>query len=70
MWWGACDGSVVCDVSVTCAESFCGCGLSKGAMCARNEYTVGILAMPVLCPQSVLSASIPSVCTSHSMSVS
>lgn len=24
-------------VSVTCAESFCGCGLSKGAVCSHNE---------------------------------
>ena len=75
MWRGACDGSVVCDVTVTCAESFRGHGLSKGAGCSHNEYAAGVPAMPELCPQSVpecemsLSVSILSVSTSCSMSV-
>lgn len=62
-------------VSVTCAESFRGHGLSKGAGCSHNEYAAGVPAMPELCPQSVpecemsLSVSILSVSTSCSMSV-
>lgn len=52
-WRGVCDGSVECDLRVTCAESFSGYGLSKGAVCLYSEYGTIFPAMLVLCPQSV-----------------